>query len=318
MGLIDKFKSMFQGGAKSGGSTAGSDTSGSSGKSSGGKSSGRLDVSARFDFQREAISGTMSKFRMAYDIETSKTVGLKILDDEKTTLFEQRFKGLKKPGEGEIAVQLKHPNIVETYEYGLTRAGQRYILMEYLDGPGLQILLQNREPILKGNELNLIRQMAEAVDAVHKAGFIHRDICPRNFICTPDATSLKLIDFGLTLPDKPEFKQPGNRTGTPLYMAPEIVRRRHTDRRVDVFALGVTCYRLCTFEMPWQSSDTTGKAALVHDTEKPTDIREYRPKMDKTLADAIMQCLKPKPDDRPESAERFLWLIRRMESVDEQ
>ncbi len=291
MGFFDKVRAMFQ--------------------------SDRLDVSARFQFRREAISGTMSKFRMARDIHTGKTVGLKILDPEKTDFFEQRFKGLKKPSEGEIAAQLKHPNIVETYEYGITTTGQQYIIMEFLDGPGLNNLLNNRDPIVEGKELQLIRQMAEAVGAVHKAGFIHRDICPRNFICAPDCESLKLIDFGLTLPDKPEFRQPGNRTGTPLYMATEIVRRRATDIRVDIFALGVTCYRLCTFEMPWQSTDTTGKAALAHDTEMPTSILKYRPQLDKTLAEAIMQCIKPNAADRPESTERFLWLIRKVESVDE-
>merc|ERR1712023_148687 len=107
--------------------------------------------------------------------------------------------------------------------------------MEYLEGTGLNTLIQESAPVLQGNQLSLIRQMADAIEAVHRAGFIHRDICPRNFIVSPDGENLTLIDFGLTVPDQPEFRQPGNRTGTPLYMAPEIVRRRSTDKRVDVF-----------------------------------------------------------------------------------
>src|SRR5262245_15170436 len=85
--------------------------------------SSRVDVGERFQLLREAVSGTMSSFYMARDRKTGKTVGLKILDPEKTATFEARFKGLKKPTEGQIAMQLKHPRIVETFETGVTTDG---------------------------------------------------------------------------------------------------------------------------------------------------------------------------------------------------
>ena len=80
--------------------------------------------------------------------------------------------------------------------------------------------------------------MAEALQYVHAQEFIHRDVCPRNFIYESETGNVKLIDFGLSLPARKEFMQPGNRTGTPLYMAPEVVRRRWTDQRLDIFATG--------------------------------------------------------------------------------
>ena len=110
--------------------------------------------------------------------------------------------------------------------------------------------------------MRFIRQAAEAIAAVHEAGFIHRDICPRNFLLTNNREDLKLIDFGLTVPATRWFMQPGNRTGTPNYMAPELVRRRPTDQRLDVFAFGVTAYEICTFELPWLRG-TTGMAAMT-------------------------------------------------------
>lgn len=259
----------------------------------------------------------MSQFYMARDHRTGNVVGLKVLDAEKTALFEARFRGLKKPTEGQIATALDHPRIVKTIEHGLTTSGQQYLLMEYLDGPGLNALILAQSPLLEGNRVALIRQMAEAVGAVHEAGFIHRDICPRNFICTPDATSLKLIDFGLTVPATKHYMLPGNRTGTPNHMAPEIVRRRNTDLRVDIFALGVTMYELSTFAHPWPSGDTSGRAAMLHDTHAPVEILEIRPRLNRVLAQTIKRCLAVNPDDRPASADELLQALRKVDSEEE-
>jgi len=269
----------------------------------------KLDVSARFRLDRHAYTGTMSRFHVAKEIGTGKLVGIKFLDAEKMAYFNSRFKGLNKPHEGEIALRIVHPRIVVTYEYGVTTNNEEYIMMEYINGPGLDTVIRQRDPNAFPDRLLLIRQMAEAIQAVHDHGFIHRDVCPRNFICGRDHSFVKMIDFGLTVPDTPPFRQPGNRTGTPQYMAPEIVRRRTTSTRLDVFSFGVTVYRLLTFEHPWSSTDTTGKAALIHDTEKPTPITEHRPDLNKKLADAIHRCLQPNPDLRIASCKAFLGAI---------
>ena len=276
MGLLGRFKSMMDSGG------------------------GKLDVESRYEMLRNSVSGTMSQFRMARDRKTDEIVGLKVLDDEKTEYFEARFKGLGKPSEGEIAVQFDHPRIVKTHSYGTTTEGHPYVLMEFLEGKGLNSMIIAQDPLLEGNRLNLIRQMADAVGEVHRAGFIHRDVCPRNFICSPDAKSLKLIDFGLTLPATKDFMQPGNRTGTPQYMSPEIARRRSTDQRVDIFSLGVTMYQLCCFELPWPSSDMTGKVALLHDSKEPIPLSEAEPRINPMLEKIIHHCMHPKPEGRPE------------------
>jgi len=288
MGMFDKFKSLFK--------------------------NEKLDISTRFDFSREAVSGTMSKFRQAYDIDNNRTIGLKVLDMEKNSLFEARFKGLKKPSEGEIALQMSHPNIVETYEHGVTINNEFYLVMEYVPGSGLSALIKAEDPALAGNRLALAVQMGEALQAVHKAGFIHRDICPRNYIISADASKATLIDFGLALPDLPPYRLPGNRTGTPLYMAPEIVRRRATDNRVDIFAFGVTLYRLFSTSYPWGNADTTGKTALNHDTHKPADIILARPDLHPQLAALIMKCIEPNPDQRPPSMDKVVLQLKNIKS----
>jgi eukaryotic-like serine/threonine-protein kinase len=273
-------------------------------------SSGHLNVSKRFVLLHEAISGTMSSFYMARDLQADKVVGLKLLDPKKTVAFESRFKGLQKPSEGEIATQFKHPNIVETLEFGLTTEGAQYLVMEYLDGPNMNTALAAHDACLDGHRVQFIRDAARALAAVHEAGFIHRDICPRNFLLTNKRQSLKLIDFGLTVPATQYFMQPGNRTGTPNYMAPELVRRRPTDQRLDVFAFGVTAYEFCSFELPWLRG-TTGMAAMTHD-QPPTDIHEYCPTINALLAKAIHACIEPDVNKRCPSMEMFLKMIRKV------
>lgn len=270
---------------------------------------GRCDVRARFELLREAISGTMSEFYMARDRDKDRIVGLKVLDRKKTEEFEARFKGLNKPTEGEIAVQLNHPHIVKTFEHGKTTKGEQYLVMEFLEGPGLNSLLIARHKLLDGHRLALIRQAAEALAHLHKEGFIHRDVCPRNFVVNPSGESLKLIDFGLTVPAVPEFMQPGNRTGTPNYMAPELVRRQKTDQRLDVFSFGVTAYEICTYHLPWERG-RDGRAAMGHATHEPNDILRYRPTLDPKLAKAIMSCIEREPAKRCPSMEHFLSAIR--------
>ncbi len=287
MGLLDKLKSAFA------------------------SRPGKLDVESRFERMRTAVSGTMSNFQVVRDIKLNKTVGLKLLDVEKCNTFEARFKGLKKPSEGEIAVQMKHPLVVETYEYGVTTKNQPYLIMEYIEGPGLQQVIQTAdEQRVRPHRLQMIRQMAESIQYVHDSKFIHRDICPRNFIVTADYSKVKLIDFGLTVPATAAFMQPGNRTGTPLYMAPEIVRRKATDQRVDVFSFGVSAYCLYTFDFPWNVTETTGRAALQHDTAPPRDILEFCPALNPVLAKAIMKCFDPNLNNRMVSIAAFLQAIK--------
>ncbi len=280
----------------------------------GGASVGKLNVKSRFELLREAISGTMSQVYMARDRREDRIVALKILDPEKTAFFEGRFKGLKKPSEGEIAVQFDHPNIVRTYEHGLTTDGSQYLVMEYLRGAGLNSVLVMDDALLEGRRADLIRQVATSLKAVHEAGFIHRDVCPRNLLFSDDGETLKLTDFGLTVPSDGPFLQPGNRTGTPNYMAPELVRRRATNHTLDVFAFGVTSYELCTGELPWMSGDT-GQAAMTHDTP-PEPITTHRPQVHSKLADAIHSCLVAEPERRCPSMEAFLQSIEGVESDD--
>lgn len=282
----------------------------------GGVIRGKVNIDARFERLRSSVSGTMSRFFVARDLTTGEIVGVKLCDSEKVDFFEARFKGLHKPSEGEIALGMKHPLIAETYEVGVSTKNEPFLVMEYIDGPTLQKVIGDRnEAAIAAGRLNIIRNMAEAIHYVHERGFIHRDVCPRNFICLPDYSGVKLIDFGLTVPATPPFMVAGNRTGTPLYMSPEIVRRRPTDKRVDIFSFGVSCYSLCTFDFPWQAAVTNGRAALHHDSVPPKELLESRSDIDPRLARAIMQAMHPQVSERTASLDLFLKQIQAVSSA---
>jgi len=277
----------------------------------------RLNYRQKYELLQEAISGTMSQVFKARDKQTGELVAVKIIDSDILKKVNARWKtmGIKKPTEGEISVLFEHPYIVKTLDQGLTTDGEQYLVMEYLEGTGLNNILLVPQDLMAGARTFYMRQVAEAVAEVHKKGYIHRDICPRNLLFVGDGTVLKLTDFGLTLPNKPPFTDPGNRTGTANYMAPELVRRRPTDIRLDVFSFGVTMYELFTRELPWPRGDS-GIAAMSH-SEQPVPITEYRPNINKTIAKALHSCIEPDVSRRCPNMTQFLKMIQKIESDDE-
>ena len=266
----------------------------------------RVDLWRRFERLQESNSGTMSTFYKVRDTKTGAVAGLKLIDRSKQDPVEARYKGLDKPSEGVIGTRITGPNIVRTLESGVATTGDQFILQEFLEGTLLHSLISAKKPFTPAQRIDLVRQAATAIVAVHAAGFVHRDICPRNFLLRPDGR-LMLFDFGLTVPDKPAFLQPGNRVGTPNYMAPEVIRRRQADRRIDVFSFGVTAYEICTLQAPWPRS-TNAQAALAHESP-PADIRTHWPEIPPALADAIMACLAADPARRPPTMDAFLKLV---------
>jgi serine/threonine protein kinase len=248
-----------------------------------------VDVSKRFDLLGRTGQGSMSKVWRAIDRESGRTVCLKVLDKEKTLKFEARFPGLKKPSEGEISMLLKHRNIVQTFEHGLTTEQEPYLVMELIEGVGLNYLLETKHKDLPGNRVNYLAQYALGIEFMHKSGYLHRDICPRNVMVTKEGV-VKIIDLGLTIPYKPEFCKPGNRTGTTNYLAPEIIRRSSTDHRVDCFALGVTAYETFTGDLPWEkgSSQEVLKAIV---NNAPRDPRELRPELSEEIAKFLVKAV---------------------------
>jgi eukaryotic-like serine/threonine-protein kinase len=276
-----------------------------------------VEIPKRFDMRGRTGQGSMSKVYQAFDSKIGRTVCLKVLDKIKTAKFEERFtkQGLKKPSEGEICSALKHHNIVVTYEHGLSMVGEPFIVMEWIEGLGLNYLIDTKSPQLAGNRINYLKQIADAIAYLHATKFLHRDLCPRNVMVTKEG-EVKLIDFGLTVPYIPEFCRPGNRTGTADYLAPEIIKRMNTDHRVDIFALGVTAYELFTNQLPWERSLTSEETLRRHLNTPPRDPRSMNPAIEDDLAQVLLKAIDKDHRARFATAREFKDALDSLEKQD--
>lgn len=269
----------------------------------------RTDIARRFELIGRVGQGSMSKVWRARDSHSQKTVALKVLDKVKTQKFEARFPpSYKKPSEGQVAVKLKHPHVVETYEFGTTTDDEQFLVMEFVEGLSLTVLIEMQNELMVRNRLNFMIQLGEAIEYFHKEGWIHRDLCPRN-VMVDDQEQIKLIDFGLVVPNTADFRKPGNRTGTANYMAPELIKRQTTDQRLDIFGYAVTCFEMWTKHLPWDSAMTLD-AVLQHVNKPPIDIRTLAADIDEEVAATIMKGLEREPADRWQTISEMLTPLR--------
>jgi serine/threonine protein kinase len=256
----------------------------------------RVNLEKRFSIVAETARGSMSKVYRAMDNQTGRTVCLKVQSREKNEAATTRASAQqRRPPEGEMAIHLVHPHIVRTFEFGTSNRGEHYIVMEFIDGVSLQFVRETRSARTAA-KMELLAQAAEGLAALHAEGYIHHDINPRNYLVDRNQ-QVKLIDFGLTVPNTPAFCGPGNRTGTLQYMAPELLRREAIDDRIDIFAFGVMAFEFLTDRLPY---DATTSAALMLQriNAEPLDPAVVKPNLSDELCAVLRQLTAKRREQR--------------------
>jgi serine/threonine protein kinase len=256
----------------------------------------RTNLAKRFTILAETGQGSMSKIYRAMENATGRTVCLKIQDKAKTAAALARSAQANRPTEGEIGMKIIHPNVVRTYEWGETSKGEYYIVMEFIDGVSLQFVRQSRVLSL-AEKVDLLAQAADALAAVHAAGFIHHDFGPKNLLVDRN-DHVRLIDFGLSVPNTPEFRRPGNRTGTLQYLAPEVIRREPKDERLDVFAWGVTAFEFLTGRLPYDDSPDPMVMIRQRMNLDPLELARVAPHLPPALCELVQATLARRKENR--------------------
>jgi len=256
---------------------------------------GRTSLDRRFSISCETPQGSMSRVYRAIDKDSGRTICLKIQLPDKQAAAEARAQRLSRPPEGEIAMKVIHPNVVRTLEHGISTEGARYIVMEFVDGVSLKFVREATKAGVRA-KVGLLAQAADSLAAVHAAGFIHRDVNPNNFLVDRE-NNVKLIDFGLAVPNTPMFQRPGNRTGMLQYMAPELIRREPTDERIDIFGFGVMAFELLTDKLPYGGGNSLAQMTQKINVD-PMDPALANPRLSDELCAILRKTLARKRDAR--------------------
>ena len=216
--------------------------------------------------------------------------------------------------EARAATAIRHPGIIDVYDFGWTREGAAYLVMEFLEGETLARRAA-RAPIGWQAVLAIARQIAGALGAAHAKGIVHRDLKPDNVFLisdpeVPGGERIKLLDFGvakLAADTSPTVTRTGAVIGTPTYMAPEQCRGVAIDHRADLYALGCVIYELCCGRPPFRGEGFGDVlAAHIHMPPPPMAAKAEVPAEVEAL---VRRLLAKAPGDRFQSAEDVIFAI---------
>ena len=219
--------------------------------------------------------------------------------------------------EARVTADLQSPHTVYLYDFGTSRDGHFYFVMELLDGVSLQKLVQTFGPQPGSRVIHLLRQVCLSLEEAHARGMVHRDLKPSNIMACKVALQhdfVKVLDFGLVKPTQTEelthLTVEGVSAGTPGYIAPEIAMgEERIDGRADLYTLGCVAYYLLTGTLVFNETSPTAMAvAHVQKPPAPPSERTELP-ISADLESVVLQCLAKKPADRPASARALIRLL---------
>lgn len=259
----------------------------------------------KYRIERKLGAGGMGTVYLATDIQLRRRVALKVLPRERAEnpTMVKRFRA-----EAQAAANLKHKNIVSVYETGQAD-GYIYIAMEFVDGIDVHDLVYRREVIPVKRSINMIKQVARALQHAHDKGIVHRDIKPSNLLIQRDGT-VKLADLGLarSLDDASDagITRDGTTVGTVDYMSPEQARNsRKADTRSDIYSLGCTWYHMLTGEPPYPDGSLTNRLRL-HAQGKIPDPRDINPAVPAGVVAILYRMTAKDPNERYATPTEFL------------
>jgi len=242
----------------------------------------------RYEIVREVARGGMSVVYEAMDKIEESRVAVKLLKPESYEVARRLAESFGTE-EGEVALSMRHPNVIHTLSYG-KKGRQYFIAMEFVDGPNLAEVIVRNPQYLEGRRIDMIRQMAIGLTYIHAHGLVHRDFCPKNVLLHPNGQA-KIIDFGLSIPKTRKSDWKWDRSGTPSYMAPEQVRGQSVDIRTDVYAFGVSMFEILTGKKPFRTGRTRYGKMQPHLNVAPQTPSDYDesipPELDKIVLKAL-------------------------------
>ncbi|MBL8151599.1 MAG: serine/threonine protein kinase [Blastocatellia bacterium] len=261
--------------------------------------------------QKIGSGGTCVVFR-AFDLVNEKPSAVKIL---RSNLIDDIAAVKRFRKEVEAAKLIKHPNIVDIYDFGETPMGAIYIVMELLEGITLKQFLQTQGPFGLTRMNSMVSQICGALEAAHSKGLIHRDLKPDNIMLIKLANEekpslVKVLDFGIA-----KFHGDSRTTGelmqrkdivmgTPRYMSPEQCSGHPLDARSDIYSLGLIVYEMLAGVPPF--TDSSAQVLMSRHMKEPLpSIKKYRPGLPPLVEKVLLRALEKSPLKRFQTAKEF-------------
>ena len=255
----------------------------------------------RYEIIEKIGNGGMATVYKAKCHVLNRYVAVKVLRDEFTTdeEFIKRF-----AAEAQSAASLTHPNIVSIYDVG-HEDNLYYIVMELIKGKTLKQIINEDGKLPWKWSLNIVSQIASALETAHRNKIIHRDIKPHNIIITEDGIA-KVTDFGIAkVVSNSTITAFGATIGSVHYFSPEHAKGGYTDEKSDIYSLGVVMYEMLTGQVPFDA-DTAVSVALKHMQEDPIEPMELNPDIPRAVNDIIMKAMQKDTGLRYQSATEML------------
>jgi len=265
-----------------------------------------------YQFLEKLGAGAMATVYKAKQLSLNRVVAIKVLPkrlSENPEYVERFYK------EGQAAARLNHPNIVQAIDVG-SASGYHYFVMEYVEGKTVYDDLAKNNVYSEQAALDIIIQMAEALQHAHERGLIHRDVKPKN-IMLMDSGVAKLADMGLAREAEDQAAaqmEAGRAYGTPYYISPEQIRGEvNIDFRADIYSLGATFYHMVTGRVPFEAPTPS---AVMHKHLKETLVPpdHLNTSLSVGVAETIEFMMAKDRDDRYPSVKVLLEDLRSIQS----
>lgn len=265
----------------------------------------------RYEVEKLVGTGGTSIVYRAMHLQLHRIVAIKMLkahlvtDEESKRRFEQEARAVS---------CLTHPNVVGVYDVGVTKYGEPYIVMEFLQGSSLADLVASEGRLAYERALPIFVQACSALWHAHKKDVIHRDVKPSNIMLVPtddDPEFVKIVDFGLAklralTGEFQRLTKTGEVFGSPVYMSPEQCTGKKLDQRTDIYSMGVVMYEALAGRPPFKER-TTIETIRKQIKELPLKMTEVCPDADipPELEAVIMKTLAKNPDERFQTMEEL-------------
>jgi tRNA A-37 threonylcarbamoyl transferase component Bud32 len=251
-----------------------------------------------------------ARHRMLIRPAAVKLVRLRDLGSAGTKDPELRLRRFER--EARATAGLSSPHTVQLYDFGVTDDGTLYYVMELLGGLDLEALVERAGPVPAERAIHLLLQVCASLEDAHENGLVHRDIKPANIVVSRVGSAwdfVKVLDFGLVKlggveqsPESVRLSADNDVSGTPGFIAPEVVLGTATDHRVDIYALGCVAYWLVTGKLVFEGpSAIKVMSDHLHTAPTPASHRAPSP-IPAELDTLILECLDKSPSSRPASA----------------